>query len=201
MKLLLLSLGLLVSPRRSWAAIAELRPSLATTLLGHTIPLALIAPICWYVGVTETGWTVGSGEPWRLTAASALPLVSLFYLVLVAGVLFLGAMVRWMTETYGSDATLADGVTLISATATPFFISGVIGLAPMLWPDILIGTAVACYCIYLLYSGAAPMLRVGRDISFLYASAVFGVALVGFVGLLGATVVLWDFGLEPQYAY
>ncbi len=201
MKLLLLSLGLLVAPRRSWAAIAELRPSLAATLLGHTIPLGLIAPACWYVGVTQTGWTVGDGEPWRLTAQSALPLVSLFYLVLIAGVVVLGAMVRWMTETYGSDATLADGVTLISATATPFFIAGLLGLAPALWPDIVIGTIVACYCIYLLYSGAAPMLRVRPEVSFLYASAVFGVALVGFVGLLGATVVLWDFGLEPRYAY
>ena len=36
---------------------------------------------------------------------------------------------------------------------------------------------------------------------FLYASAVFAVALVSFVGLLGATVVLWDFGAMPEYTY
>ena len=31
--------------------------------------------------------------------------------------------------------------------------------------------------------------------------AVFAVALVSFVALLGATVVLWDLGPTPEYTY
>ncbi len=195
------SLQALASPRAAWQAIAASRPSLARTLTTHTLPLALIAPVCWYYGVTQVGWTIGHGETWRLTAASALPLCAMFYAAIIAGVLVLGAMVRWMADTYGSQAQLADGVTLISVTATPFYLAGFMGLAPALWFDIVVGTAVACWCIYLLYVGTPVMLRVREELGFLYASAVFAVALVGFVALLGATVVLWSFGLQPVYTY
>jgi len=44
-------------------------------------------------------------------------------------------------------------------------------------------------------------MKVPPERGFLYASAVFAVALVSFVALLGATVVLWDFGPAPEYTY
>jgi hypothetical protein len=71
----------------------------------------------------------------------------------------------------------------------------------VLWLDILAGSLVAIYCIYLLYMGTGPVMHVPAERSFLYASAVFAVALVAFVALLGATVVLWDFGPAPEYTY
>ncbi|MEQ9005533.1 MAG: Yip1 family protein, partial [Pseudomonadales bacterium] len=119
----------------------------------------------------------------------------------LGGVGFLGYMVRWMSAAYGSVSSLAQGVTLISYTASPFFLAGLLGLYPVLWLDILIGCLVACYCIYLLYRGTPAMMDVPPERGFLYASAVFAVALVSFVALLGATVVLWDFGPTPEYTY
>jgi hypothetical protein len=35
----------------------------------------------------------------------------------------------------------------------------------------------------------------------LYAAALFAVALVAFVALLGATVIIWDLGAAPEYTY
>jgi len=54
-------------------------------------------------------------------------------------------------------------------------------------------------CIFLWYIGVSPMMRVSETQAFLYASAVFAVALVAFVGLLTATVLLWDIGPSPEY--
>ena len=45
------------------------------------------------------------------------------------------------------------------------------------------------------------MMRVPRDRGFLYSSAVFGVALVAFVGLLGITVMVWEYGPALEYTY
>jgi hypothetical protein len=126
---------------------------------------------------------------------------ALFYLAMIAGVIFLGAMVSWMAGSYGSESGLARGVKLISYTASPFFLAGLLGLLPLLWLDIMIGTLVACYCVYLLYRGTSVVMAVPPERGFLYASAVFAVALVSFVALLGATVVLWDFGPAPEYTY
>ena len=194
--------GFLVTlkPEAGWQNIRDDAPSLLRVMLLHTVPFALIPAVCWYFGVTGRGWSV-AGEIMRLTPASALPMCVLFFLAMVGGVAFLGFMVRWMAVSYGTVATLAQGVTLISYTASPFFISGVVGLFPVLWFDILVGCLLACYCIYLLYRGTSVIMGLPPERGFLYASAVFAVALVSFVALLGATVVLWDFGPAPEYTY
>lgn len=188
------------NPTRGWQRIAEDSSGLMKILLLHTIPFALIPAVCWYIGVTQAGWAVAE-ETVRLTAESALPMCALFYLAMVAGCIFLGYMVSWMAGSYGSESGVAQGVKLISYTATPFFLAGVLGLQPVLWLDIMIGTLIACYCVYLLYRGTSPVMNVPPERGFLYASAVFAVALVSFVALLGATVVLWDFGPAPEYTY
>ena len=191
---------LMFAPTKAWQAIADDAPSTGKVLSLHTILLALIPAVCWYIGVTQYGWDV-AGETMRLTAASALPMCIMFYLACVGGVIFLGFMVQWMSTTYGDKANLSQGIALISYTATPFFLAGLLGLYPILWLDIALGMAVACYCIYLLYAGVAPVMHVAREHGFLYASAVFAVALVSFVGLLTVTVLVWDFGPAPEYTY
>lgn len=188
------------SPGRGWQSIRDDSPGLLAVYLLHTIPFALIPAVCWYVGVTGIGWEV-AGEAMRLTPASALPMCALFFVAMLGGVGFLGFMVRWMAGSYGTDTDLSHGVALISYTASPFFLAGVFGLYPVLWFDILVGCAIACYCIYLLYRGTSVVMNVPPERGFLYASAVFAVALVSFVALLGATVVLWDFGPAPEYTY
>ena len=200
MNALISSIQLTLMGRRVWTEIAESNPSVVKVLLFQTTPLALIPGICWYLGVTQFGWSV-AGDPVRLTTESALPMCILFVLACIFGVLFLGYMVHWMSGTYGDKASLRQGVTLISYTATPFFLAGVIGLYPILWLDIIVGLGVACYCIYLLYTGVGPIMKVIEERGFLYASAVFAVALVSFVGLLCATVLLWEFGPTPEYRY
>lgn len=200
MRTLLNGFAVTFNPGTGWRRIAERPVPIMELLLLHTIPFAVIPAICWYLGVTQQGWSV-AGETFRLTAASAAPMCVLFFFAMVAGVLFLGYMVHWMAGSYGTESTLAQGVTLISYTASPFFIAGVLGLYPVLWLDILIGCLVACYCIYLLYKGTGMVMNVPPERSFLYASAVFAVALVSFVALLGATVVLWELGPTPEYTY
>jgi hypothetical protein len=189
-----------LNPSAGWRRIAAHPVSIVELYALHTIPFAAIPALCWYVGVTSQGWSV-AGDLVRLTPASALPMCILFFFAMLAGVAVLGFLVHWMAASYGSAATLARGMTLISYTASPFFLAGVLGLYPVLWLDILVGCAVACYCIYLLYLGTGLVMGVPAERSFLYASAVFAVALVAFVALLGSTVVLWEFGAAPEYTY
>ena len=200
MQTLLNAFLLVVSPSQGWRKIADQPSSALTILLLQTLPLALIPAVCWYFGITRSGWEV-AGEVMRLTPESALPMMVLFYLAMIGGVIFLGLMVRWMSITYGDQGQFVQGIKLISYTATPFFLAGVLGLYPLLWLDIALGTLVAGYCIYLLYLGVSDVMRVGRERGFLYASAVFAVALVSFVGLLTATVLVWEFGPAPEYTY
>lgn len=200
MRTLLNGFAVTFNPGAGWRQIAAHPVSVVQLYLLHTIPFALIPAVCWYIGVTTQGWSV-AGDLVRLTPASALPMCVLFFFAMLAGVAFLGYMVHWMAESYGSSASLAQGMALISYTASPFFLAGVLGLYPVLWLDILLGCLIACYCIFLLYRGTGLVLDIPPERSFLYASAVFAVALVAFVALLGATVVLWELGPTPEYTY
>ena len=197
---LLYSLLLLASPRSAWAKIATQETSSLSVLVHHTLPLALIPAVCWYFGVTQQGWQVGD-QIMRLTPQSALPMCVMFYFACVGGVAFMAYMVRWMSTTYATEVTLAQATTLISYTATPFFAAGVIGLFPLLWLDIAVGIAVACFCIYLLFTGVSPVMQLDPQHSFLYSSAVLALTLILFVGLLTVTVLVWDFGPHPEYTY
>lgn len=200
MRTLLNGFTVTFNPAAGWRSIAANQVSIVQLYLLHTIPFALIPAVCWYFGVTQQGWSI-AGDVVRLTPASALPMCVLFFFAMLAGVAFLGYMVHWMAESYGSVSTVSQGMTLISYTASPFFLAGLLGLYPILWLAILVGCLVACYCIYLLFRGTGMVMNVPPERSFLYASAVFAVALVAFVALLGATVVLWDLGPSPEYTY
>ena len=194
------SLTLVFNPATGWQRLAASRPGTAGVLLFHTAPLALIPAISWYLGVTRAGWSV-AGETMTMTTNSALPLTVLFFGVMLSAVLVLGWLVHWMAKTYESDTSVARGVTLISATATPFFLIGVIGIYPVLWIDIVIGVLVACYCVYLLYVGTSVMMGTAPERGFLFASAALAAALVGIVVVFVVTIVLWDLGFAPEYDY
>lgn len=200
MRTLLNGFVVTLNPARGWQRIRDDAPGLFRIYALHTIPFALIPTLSWYFGVTRQGWSI-AGDVMRLTPESALPMTVLFFFAMLGGIGFLGFMVRWMSTSYGTSSDLARGVALISYTASPFFLAGIVGLYPVLWLDILVGCAVACYCIYLLYRGTSVVMDVAPERGFLYASAVFAVALVSFVALLGATVVLWELVVAPEYTY
>ena len=42
-------------------------------------------------------------------------------------------------------------------------------------------------------------MRVPRERGYLFASAALAVALVMFIALMGATVVLWELGAMPEF--
>ena len=201
MKILFNSILLTFNPKSGWSRIAQTPAGMIKTVVTHTMPLALIPAFCWYAGVTQIGWAV-MGDPVKLTPPNALAMCILFYFAMIAGVIFLGSMAGWMAKTYNAGERAFDrGVTLVSHTATPFFLAGFLGVYPVLWIDIVIGTAVACFCIYLLFQGTGPIMQVPPERAFLYAAALFAVALVAFVALLGATVIIWDLGASPEYMY
>jgi Yip1 domain len=196
------SIEIFTDPLAAWRELADRRASLLGCFFTHTVPWALVPAACWYFGVTEVGWQVGLEPKQKMTPESALAICLLFYFAMLAGVLFLGYMVHWMAETYAAaDSSVAKGVTIVTYTATPFFLAGLLGLYPSLWIDIAVGSVVAAYCIYLLYVGVPIMMGVAPERGFLFASALVAVALVAIVALMGTTAILWDFGAEPVYTY
>jgi hypothetical protein len=191
--------GLLTQPAQQWQAIRDDSKSIAACYFEYILILALIPPVAGFIGVTQTGWQLGWGEPVKLTVGSALPIAVIFYLAILVAVFLVGKAIHWMATTYGTTPTLAQCVKLAAFTATPLLLLGIVQLYPLLWLNFLVGLAALAYAVYLLYTGVPIIMNISQERGFLFSSAVLTFGLVSFVALLAVSVILWSFGLSPEY--
>jgi hypothetical protein len=91
------------------------------------------------------------------------------------------------------------GITVAGITATPLFVSGLIGFYPVLSLALLVGIAAVSWSLYLLYLGIPIVENIPEERGFLFASAVVAVCLVILIAIMGASVILWDMGFAPEY--
>ena len=193
------AIGLMVQPSVQWKRIAELPEGTMKTMVLYPCLMALLPAVAWYYGTTVVGWTVGDGDPIKLTKDSARAIILLFYFVMVAAVAVIGYFIHWMSRTYGADSTLVKGIVIASFTATPLFVAGVVGFYPVLWLDMLIGVVAVCWSVYLLYLGIPIVMDIPEERGFLFSSAVIAICLVILICIMVGSVILWDFGAAPAF--
>ena len=191
--------GLLVQPNHQWHNVARLPEATLRTLVVHPWIMALLPAVAWFYGTTRIGWSVGDGDPIKLTADSARAIVILFYFAMVGAVAVIGYFIHWMAHTYGADSSFAKGVVIAGLTATPLFLAGASGFYPVLWLDMLIGVVAVCWAVYLLYLGIPIIMDIPEERGFLFSSAVIAICLVMLICIMVGSVILWDFGAAPAF--
>ncbi|HET8711061.1 MAG TPA: Yip1 family protein [Spongiibacteraceae bacterium] len=190
---------MLFNPRRAWNETAAHPPHSVISAMLFPIIFSLLPAVAWYVGTTNVGWTVGAGEPVRMTVDSARIIAILFYFTMVASIAAIGYMIHWMSMTYGAQSSLAKGTIIAGLTAMPLFIAGAVGFHPALLIDLVVGVVALCYSVYLLYIGIPIVMKIPQERGFLFASAVVGVCMVIFMAIMGASVILWDTIAPPIF--
>lgn len=193
--------GLLLHPEQTWRAIRDEDKSIASCYLELVLILGLIPPVAGFYGTTQVGWQLGWGEPIMLTTGSALTIAVLYYGAILVAVGVVGKAIHWMAQTYGANPTLAHCVTLAAFTASPLLILGIMQAYPVLLINFLVGLVALAWTVYLLYSGVPVMMGISKERGFLFSSAVLTFGLVSLVAMLAITVILWGFGVDPEYTY
>lgn len=192
-------MGLIFKPTRQWQVISSLPDSRVRVSFIYTLLMALLPAIAWYHGTTSVGWRIGDGDAIRLTPESAITIVVLFYITMVASIVAIGYMIHWMAATYGANSSIAKGIMIAGFTATPLFLAGAVGFYPMFWLDLTLGLIAVSYALYLLYKGIPIVLHIPEERGFLFASAVLAVCLVILMTIMGGSVILWDMGAAPVF--
>ena len=98
-----------------------------------------------------------------------------------------------------SESRGAKGLVIAGFTATPLFITGAVGVYPVLWLDMLIGVVAVCWAVYLLYLGIPIVMDIPEERGFLFSSAVIAICLVILICIMVGSVILWDFGAAPAF--
>lgn len=191
--------GLFSSPNETWRSVHEQSISIREVYVPYLILLAAVPAVCIFFGGAKVGWTIGDGDPTRLTTTSALFVGVATYLALLVGIYLLGYAIQWMSKTYGVEPHLGTCVGFAALIISPMMLAGVVALYPSLWIYMLVFLGALSFSVYLLYGGLPIVLGITEEQGFVYSSAILTVGLVMFVALLGTTVVVWSSGLGPVY--
>jgi len=190
--------GLLYHPRSEWDSIKKENHSISHIYLTHLLFLAAIPPFALLVGTTQFGWSFVGQEFYYLSFESALPLAGAFYVALLAGMFFMAYTTYWMERTFGAEASFERCLLFTTFTSTPMFLSGLIGLIPILWLDVFVVMAAVSYTVYLLYSGVPIFMNIPEERGFIFATSILTCGLCALVGMMAATVIIWGMGFAPQ---
>jgi len=197
------TLGIMLHPDDEWKAIRNEKHSFKQVFLSHVPLLALIPAISFFIGVTQVGWSIGGGDPVKLTVMSALELCGLTYFALLIGVFVLGEFINWMAKTYGvrdsEEKRHYEGTALAVYITTPVFLVGIFGLYPDLWLNAAVTLIAGAYAVYLVYEGIPILMNISKEQAFMYATSVVTIGLVMMVIVRVGSVILWNFGVGPVY--
>jgi len=195
-------IGLLTHPNQEWTRVREDNSSTFKTYFTYIIFLALIPPVCGYIGTTKVGWSLsGSSEVVLLTKQSAGFMCVMSYFAILVGIYIMGCAINWMSKTYESNPSVSKCIVFTSHTTSPLLVSGFIGLYPSIWVMVFTGLAAATWSVYLLYSGIPIFMGINKEQGFIFASAIVCMALVSFVAILASTVIFWSIGVGPEYIH
>jgi hypothetical protein len=190
--------GLYAHPKEEWHVIEKRHESLSYSLM-HILTIALIPVICSYYAAAYIGWTIGVGDPIKISVASAQIMAISMYFGLVIGVFSLAYLIQWMAKTFDSKPDFVQALELAAYTATPMLMVGITALFPVLWFVALAGIAAVTYSIYLLYSGVPIMMNIPEEKGFIYSSSVVTAGLVLLVTLMAFTAMMWTMGFGPEF--
>lgn len=197
------TLGILLHPDSEWKAIRNEKHSFKQVFLSHVPLLALIPTVCFFFGLTQVGWSIGGGDPVKLTMWSALELCGLTYFALLLGVFALGEYINWISRTYGvkdsEERRHYEGTALAVYITTPVFLVGVFGLYPDLWLNAIATFIAGAYAVYLTYEGIPILMNISKEQAFMYATSVVTFGLVLMVIVRVGSVILWSLGVGPVY--
>lgn len=190
--------GLYVEPKSEWVDIDAHHESVFSVVL-HLFLLSLIpATSAWYTAVV-TGWQLGSGDATYLSSSSATIMAVAMVLASLTIVTIFSMLVRWMAANFGAKVTFAQALELTTYIAAPIFVTGIIALIPIPWVMMLVLLLGVSFSVRSLYSGVPIIMHITEERGFIYASSLLTVGLVLFVATMALSVIMWSFGLGPEF--
>ncbi|MGE3142791.1 MAG: Yip1 family protein, partial [Hyphomonadaceae bacterium] len=175
--------NILIQPRAEWERIAAERTGLSAMLTGYVLPLAAIAAVCSFLGLSFIG-VGGFGFSYRMPLIDAGVGAAVQVVMSLIGVWVMGLIVNALAPTFASaqDQTRANQLIVYSSTAG--FLGGVFSLLPALS---ILALLAAIYGLVLLYLGLPRLMKTPEDKRLPYFITILIVALV--VGIVVAAVL------------
>lgn len=186
--------GLLLHPNQELQHIAQEDESVVHHYAHHVLLMAAVPVLCAFIGTTQSGWNFGEGKVAPVDIPTAGALGVLFYLLILGGVAVMGRVIHWMARKYPQRPSIRRCTVFAGYVATPLMASGVIGVYPLIWLCLLVGSLALVGSACLLLAGIPSFLQIGREESLRFAGSTLAVGVLVLEVLLIMTAVLWVYG-------
>jgi hypothetical protein len=170
--------GILVDPKAEWPRIEPEPGDVGYLFVNYVAVLAAIPAVCGWIA-----WIV-MGAP----VITGMVITLIRYLLSFVSVYLVALIIDALAPTFDADKNFDNALKLAVYSATPFWLSGIFSLIPVLG---FVRIVALVYAAYLLWLGIPPLMRSPPDKSIGYTGAIVGCTLaIGVVflvvaGLLG----------------
>lgn len=178
--------NILLEPLEEWPKIEAETTSIQEILTRYVLPLAAIGPVASLIGSQVFGMG-GFGITIRPSLMSSLSTAIVTYVMSVIGIFVLSLIADFLAPKFDGQSNRVSAFKLVAYSWTAGLLAGVFGLIPSLAFLAILGL----YSIYLLYTGATPLMKVPQDKAVAYTAVTIVCAIVIYivVGALARTLI------------
>jgi hypothetical protein len=171
--------NIIITPKSEWEVIAPETTPTAELYKSYIIPLAAIAPIASFIGLSVVGF-----GPFRLPIMSGLTSAVISYVFGLVGVFLIGLIINALAPTFGGEKNPMQALKVAAYAYTPAWVAGVLQLIPALAILVLLASL---YGLYVLYLGLPVLMKSPKEKALGYTVVVIICAIV--IGVVFAAVV------------
>jgi hypothetical protein len=176
--------NIIVTPKTEWPAIAVQSTPDAQVIAGYVLPLAAIAALAWFVGVSLVGVSTPFTGNMRIGIAWGLVAAILHVVMAVVMVYVLAFIIDALAPGFGAQKGFSQAIKVAAYAYTPVWVMGIVQILPLLGILVLIA---AIYAIYLLYLGLQAVMKAPAEKAAGYTAVVVIAGIV--VSLVVGAVV------------
>lgn len=178
--------NILLKPGEEWPRIEAEPATIQEILVRYVLPLAAIGPVAGFIGGQVFGYGA-LGFTYRPSLLSSLSSAIVTYVLSVVGIFVLSLIADFLAPKFGGQSGRLNAFKLVAYSWTAGLLAGVFGIIPSLAFLAILGL----YSIYLLYSGATPLMKVPQDKAVAYTAVTIVCAVVIYiiVGAVGRAAV------------
>ena len=179
--------NIIVTPKTEWQVIAGESTPPAQLITGYVLPLAAIAAIAGFIGMSLIGALFGMlgvhvGFLWGIVAA-------IFHLVMAVVMVYVMAfLIDALAPSFGGQKNFAQALKTAAYTYTPVWVMGIVNIIPLLGILVLLA---AIYAVYLLYLGLQAVMRAPAEKAAGYTAVtvIAGIVIALIVNAIGGALL------------
>ncbi|MBL7663031.1 YIP1 family protein [bacterium] len=157
----------LLNPKEFWTTASSETETIDSVYKRYIIWLAIIGPVCSFLGMTFVGITIPFIGTWKMPFVSGFVGAIIRYAAALV-MLFVSALVlSKLSPKHGGTENIQNSFRLVAYSGTAALLGGALGIIPSLG---VLALLFGLYSIYTFYQGITPMTGVPEQNRMTYAA-------------------------------